>query len=135
MPKHSDLIPVYYQGQPCHGEPDHYITRPEMLRGLRAHEYTPINRNTALLKLSTCLPKYPDHKESDKAGWQGVTANQHSFRFRRDYGALMRRTGVRVLNLVEVVSKAKHTKTRLPRRVSYSLTQCSDNNQLERRCG
>lgn len=111
-----------------HGDPDHYIERHEMMRGLRARVYKPIKRNTALLKLNTCVSKYPDHKDSIKAGWQGVSANCHSFKFKRDYGALMRRTGTRVLQLVEVVSKQKHTKTRQTRRVSYSLTQCADVN-------
>lgn len=124
----NDLIPVFYQGQPSRGEPDHYVTREEMKRGLQAREYLSINGRKALLKLTTCLPKYSDHRDSIKAGWQGVGANIHSFRFRRDYGALMRALGPKVLQMVRVVSSHKHQKTRQVRRVSYSLTQCADNN-------
>jgi hypothetical protein len=128
MSQSQELIPVYYQGQPWHGDPDHYVTWEEMRRGLAAHDYSPINRATALLKLTTCLPKYPEHLDSQKGGWQGVSLNTHSFKFRRDYGALQRRLGPKVMQLTIAVNTRKHGKSHCPQRVSYSPTQARDTN-------
>jgi hypothetical protein len=125
--KSSDLIPVFYQGQPTSADPDHYVTRAEMRRGFGTREYMLINGRKGLLKLTTCRPKY-DHKDSVKSGWEGIAENTHSFKFRRDYGALQRRMGFKVMQNVEMMSGRKHGKTRMAQRISYSLTQCADVN-------
>lgn len=121
-------IPVFYQGQPFSGEPDHWISRAEDRAGLEAGRYLKINRGRARVKVTTCLPKYPDHIDSEKSGWQSVAANSHSFDFRRDYGALQQRLGTSVMQLAKVLTKRKHSKTRLVQRVSYSLRQCAEVN-------
>jgi len=121
-------VPVYYQGQPFSGEPDHFITLAEDRAGLKAGRYLKINRGKARVKVTTCLPKYPDHQDSEKSGWQSVAANSHSFDFRRDYGALQQRLGTSVMQLAKVLTKRKHSKTRCIQRVSYSLRQCAEVN-------
>ena len=126
--KTAKPVPVYYQGQPFSGDPDHWISLAEDRAGLKAGRYLKINRGKARVKVTTCLPKYPDHKDSVKAGLQSVSANTHSFDFRRDYGALQARLGTSVMQLVRVGTKRKHSKTRLLQRVSYSLRQCAEVN-------
>jgi len=121
-------VPVYYQGQPFSGEPDHWISLSEDRAGLKAGRYLKINRGKARVKVTTCLPKYPDHQDSMKSGWQSVSDNTHSYGFRRDYGALQQRLGTSVMQLVRVGTKRKHSKTRLLQRVSYSLRQCAEVN-------
>ncbi len=121
-------IPVYYQGQWFGGEPDHWISMAEDRAGLKAGRYLKINRGSARVKVTTCLPRFPDHVDSEKSGWQSVAANAHSFGFRRDYGALQARLGTSVMQLVRVATKRKHSKTRLIQRVSYSLRQCAEVN-------
>jgi hypothetical protein len=128
----QQLIPVYHQGQLTGpgSEPDNFVTRKEMLRGFAADPrvYLSINNRKALMKLSTCMPKYPDHKDSEKGGWQGVALNCHSFEFRRDYGALQRRLGPKVLQLTVAGSTRKHGRTHCPQRVSYSPHQARNVN-------
>ncbi len=121
-------VPVYYQGQPFSGEPDHWISTAEDRAGLKAGRYLKINRGKARVKVTTCLPKFPDHKDSMKSGWQSVAERTHSFEFRRDYGALQARLGTSSMQLVKVLSGHKHSKTRCVQRVSYSLRQCAEVN-------
>ena len=128
----SRLLPCFYQGQysGAGAEPDHYVDRLELKRGMSQNprEYMWINGRTAILKLSTCCPKFPLHQDSVKVGWRGVPENTHSFKFRRDYGALQQRLGMRVMQLSDMIATGKHTKTHCLQRVSYSLTQCQDVN-------
>jgi hypothetical protein len=119
---------VFYQGQPFSGEPDHWITMAEDRAGLKSGRYLKINRGRARVKVTTCLPKFPGHKDSDKSGWQSAAENTHSFDFRRDYGALQQRLGISSMQLVKVLTKRKHSKTRCIQRVSYSLRQCAEVN-------
>jgi hypothetical protein len=96
-------VPVFYQGQ-CNSfdgvEPDHYISKEEFERGKRVGRYIPIHRGRAALKLTDTRPKFPEHVDSIKSRWKSVATNNHSFRFRRDYGALQQRTGPTVKMLL-----------------------------------
>jgi hypothetical protein len=106
-PKNSratqSTIPVFYQGQ-CFSyvdaEPDHYITRDEFERGKRNGHYLSMNHGKAALKLGETRPKFPALIESVKARWKDVGTNNHSFSFRRDYGALQQRLGPTVRMLL-----------------------------------
>jgi len=97
-------VPVFYQGQ-CFSfidaEPDHYISKDEFQRGKRAGDYLSIMRGKAALKLTDSKPKFPNLIESIKSRWQDVATNNHSFQFRRDYGALQERLGPTVRMLMK----------------------------------
>ena len=96
-------MPVFYQGQAnsfAGVEPDHYISRDEFERGKKFGVYVSIHRGRAALKLTDTRPKFPDHKDSVKTHWRSVATNIHSFRFKKDYGALQRRTGPTVKMLL-----------------------------------
>lgn len=93
-------VPVYYNGQNCEGEPDHFVSAEEAERLKKTGDARTIHRGLALILLTSRSPRFPAHVDSNKTHWMAVGHREHSFQFHRDYGALEQRLGTTVMNLL-----------------------------------
>jgi len=120
-------VPVFYQGSLSAGSRTTGSPWRKTRAGLAAGRYLKINRGRARVKITTCLPKYPDHQDSIRAG--GIGFRQHpQLCFSPRLGALQRPAGNQRDAACPVGSKRKHKQDPPDQRVSYSLRQCAEVN-------